>query len=138
MEDTELDINPINFNYDAIKMRQHYYFLGRKAAQVNDYQSAIDAYSQYSEWLEKEDQHIPHQWIAKFYTKLNNDNLALSHLNRFAKGCKGKQAADVFKEIGQKYEEMKQPEEALTAYKNAVKVYPQIGLKSKIEQLEKN
>lgn len=126
----------MNTNQSAIQMRQHFYWLGRKLEQENNIPKAIEAYKEYSTYLADEDKHIPHQWISKFYDQLGNQEESLIHLEKFAKGCTPQKAAEVYKEIGEKYLELNSIENAVTNFENAIKNNPNIGVKKKLDELK--
>lgn len=131
--------NPVDTlqSQQQIKNRQHFYFLGRKEEEANNPEAAIDAYKQYSGYLQPEDQHIPHQWIGKLYAHLEDPEKEALHLMKFAEGCSDQKAAEEFKKAGQCYEEkVGDVKKALECYQKAVERSSSIGLKKKIQQLE--
>ena len=120
-----------------IKNRQHFYFLGRKEEETGNVEAAIDAYRQYSGYLQPEDQHIPHQWIARLYAHLGDFENEASHRVQFAEGCSDQKAAEEYKKAGQCYEEkVGDMDKALECYQRAVERSSSIGLKKKIQQLQ--
>jgi tetratricopeptide (TPR) repeat protein len=126
----------MNTNQTVIQKRQHFYWLGRKREDENDIPKAIEAYKEYSTHLAEGDKHIPHQWISKFYDKLENPEKSLIHLEEFAKGCTPPKAAEVFKEIGEKYLELNSIEKAVINFENAIENNPNIGIKKKLDELK--
>jgi len=126
----------MNTNQEEIQKRQHFYRLGQQREKENDIPSAIEAYKEYSTYLANGDKHIPHQWISKFYNKLGNPEKSLIHLEEFARGCTPPKAAEVFKEIGEKYLELKSIEKAVLNFENAIKNNPNIGIKKKLDELK--
>lgn len=126
----------MNTNQTAIQKRQHFYWLGRKWEDENDIPKAIEAYKEYSTHLAEEDKHIPHQWISKFYDQLGSSEKSLFHLEEFAKGCTPPKAAEVFKEIGEKYLELNSIEKAVSSFESAIENNPNIGIKKKLDELK--
>ena len=121
---------------NPIKKRQELYWLGRKYQDEGNYPEAIEAYQAYSAQLEEEDKHIPHQWISSFYEKLGEKEKALVHLEGFAKGCTPPKAAEVYKEIGEKYLALNNIEKAVINFEKAIAKDPKIGVKKKLEELK--
>lgn len=121
---------------NVIKKRQEYYWLGRKYEEENDLPQAIQAYLTYSSHLAEVDQHIPHQWISKFYEQLGDIEKSLFHLEEFAKGCTKERAAKVYKEIGEKYLAINSTEKAISNFEQAVRNNPSIGVKKKLDELK--
>lgn len=117
---------------------QKYYWEGRAYEESHNYKEAIAAYITYSSYLSESDQHIPHQWISKLYSKLNQVERALEHLEIFADGCSPPRAAEVYKEIGSQYLEINRSEQAIKAYENAIQNNPNIGVKKQLESLKNN
>lgn len=128
----------MNTNQTAIQKRQHFYWLGQKLEDENDIPKAIEAYKEYSTHLAEGDKHIPHQWISKFYDQLGNIEKSLFHLEKFAKGCTPQKAAEVFKEIGEKYLELNSIEEAVLSFESAIENNPNVGIKKKLDELKKD
>lgn len=126
----------MNTNQSVIQKRQHFYWLGRKWEEENDILKAIEAYKEYSIHLADEDKHIPHQWISKFYDQLGNPEKSLIHLEEFAKGCTPPRAAEVYKEIGEKYLGLNSIEKAIINFENAIGNNPNIGVKKKLDELK--
>jgi tetratricopeptide (TPR) repeat protein len=121
---------------NIIKKRQEYYWLGRKYEEENDLPQAILAYLTYSSHLAEVDQHIPHQWISRFYKKLGDIDKSLFHLEEFAKGCTKERAAKVYKKIGEKYLAINSTEKAISNFEQAVRNNPSIGVKKKLVELK--
>ncbi len=126
----------IKLDPDSLKMRQKYYFEGRACEEKGDISGAINAYTAYSEWLKKADQHIPFEWIAHLHLLQGNEKESLKALCVFAEGCTPQRSAEVWKEIGAGFEKIGDPEEALKAYDHSVSINPKIGLKQKINALK--
>lgn len=120
---------------NAIKKRQEFYWLGRKYEDENDLPKAIEAYKTYSTHLAKEDKHIPHQWVSKFYDQLGETEKSLFHLEEFAKGCTPPRAAEVYKELGEKYLAIHSIEKAVSNFENALANNPHVGVKKKLDEL---
>jgi tetratricopeptide (TPR) repeat protein len=120
---------------NTLKQRQESYWLGRKHEKENDLPQAIEAYKTYSTHLAEEDQHIPHQWISKLYDQLGERKESLFHLEEFAKGCTPPRAAEVYKELGEKYLKTQSIEKAVSSFENAIANNPNIGVKKKLEEL---
>lgn len=121
---------------NAIKKRQEFYWLGRKYEDENDLPKAIEAYKTYSTHLAEEDKHIPHQWVSKFYDQLGETEKSLFHLEEFAKGCTPPRAAEVYKELGEKYLTIHSIEKAVSNFENAIANNPNIGVKKKLNELK--
>ena len=121
---------------NAIKKRQEFYWLGRKFEDENDLSKAIEAYKTYSTYLAEEDKHIPHQWVSKFYSQLGETEKSLFHLEEFAKGCTPPRAAEVYKEIGEKYLTIHSIKKAVSNFENAIINNPNIGVKKKLNELK--
>lgn len=121
---------------NAIKKRQESYWLGRKYEDENDLPKAIEAYKTYSTHLAEEDKHIPHQWMSKFYDQLGETEKSLFHLEEFAKGCAPPRAAEVYKELGEKYLTIYSIEKAVSNFENAIANNPNIGIKKKLDELK--
>ena len=121
---------------NAIKKRQEFYWLGRKYEDENDLPKAIEAYKTYSTHLAEEDKHIPHQWVSKFYDQLGETEKSLFHLEEFAKGCTPPRAAEVYKELGEKYLAIHSIEKAVSNFENAIANNPNIGVKKKLDELK--
>ena len=126
----------MNHELNAIRKRQEYYWLGRKYADENDLPKAIEAYKTYSTHLSEEDKHIPHQWISKFYDQLGETEKSLSHLEEFAKGCTPPRAAEVYKELGEKYLTVQAVERSVYSFEKAIANNPNIGVKKKLDELK--
>ena len=123
-------------NQNIIKKRQEFYWLGRKFADENNLLKAIEAYKTYSTYLSDEDKHIPQQWIFKFYEDLGEVEKSLYHLEEFAKGCTPPKAAEVFKEVGEKFLKINLIERAKINFENAIEKNPNIGVKKKLKELK--
>jgi len=126
----------MNTEQSIIKKRHHYYFLGRKFEKENNLPKAIETYKTYSTHLADADKHIPHQWISKFYDKLGETKKALLHLEEFAKGCTKPRAADVYKEIAERYVEINDTQKAILNFERAMEKNPVIGVKKKLDELK--
>lgn len=120
---------------NTLNKRQEFYWLGRKHQEENNLPQAIEAYKTYSTHLAEEDQHIPHQWISKFYDQLGETEKSLFHLEEFAKGCTPPRAAEVYKELGEKHLKIDSIEKAVSNFENAIANNPNIGVKKKLEEL---
>lgn len=125
----------MNQGQNALKKRQEFYWLGRKFEEENDLQQAIEAYKTYSTHLAEEDKHIPHQWISKLYDQLGETGKSLFHLEEFAKGCTPPKAAEVYKELGEKYLQTESIQKAISNFENAIANNPNIGVKKKLDEL---
>lgn len=126
----------MNTNQQDIGKRQHYYWLARKHADEKDIVTAIVAYTEYSMHLADEDKHIPHQWIAEFCEQLGDLEKSLYHLEEFAQGCTPPKAAEVFKEIGEKYLVLNNREKAVLNFEKAIINNPNIGVKKKLDEIK--
>lgn len=126
----------MNLYKTVLQKRQYYYWLGRKWKDENNIPKAIEAYEEYSNHLAEDDKHIPHQWISKLYAQLGNYEKSLIHLERFAKGLSPLNAADVYKEIGEKYLILNIVDKAVLNFENAIKNNPNIGIKKKLDELK--
>ncbi len=122
---------------NQLKKRQLYYFEGNKLEKNGELENAISAYMNYSLVLAKEDQHIPHLWIADLYKMLKNENMSLIHLELYGNGCTDAKKAKIYKELGESYEDLGNFEKALDFFQRATSIDPEIGLKTKITNLQK-
>lgn len=127
----------MNTEYSVINIRQHFYWLGKKFEDENNIEKAIESYKEYSMHLADEDKHIPHQWISKLYDQAGNQEKSLLHLETFAKGCTPPRAAEVYKEIGEKYLVLKAVEKAIESFEKALDRNSQIPVKKKLKELKK-
>lgn len=121
---------------NTVKKRQEYYWLGKKYEDENDLPKAIEVYKTYSTHLAEEDKHIPHQWVSKFYDQLGEPEKSLFHLEEFAKGCTQSRAAEVYKELGEKYLTIHSIQKAVSSFENAIANNPNIGVKKKLDELK--
>lgn len=119
-----------------LEKRKHFFWLGQKYEGENNISKAIQAYQEYSKHLAQQDKHIPHYWISILYEKIGQINNALTHLELFAKGCTSQKAAEVYKEIGEKYLKLNSIEKAKENFQQAVKNNPNIGVRKKLDDLK--
>lgn len=123
-------------NQDLILKRQHYYWIGKNCEKVNNVQGAIEAYIEYAKHLDEADKHVPQKWISNLYSSIGRKRESLNHLKKFAIGCSPPKAAEVYKELGEKYIEQNNIVKAISSFELALKNNPNIGLKSKLEELK--
>lgn len=118
-----------------IAKRQFYFFQGQGFEKEEKLELAIGAYLEYSKVLEEVDKHIPHQWISQLYEILMLPEKSLQHLELYAEGISEARKAELFKDIGEKYESLGLSLNALRCYEKSISVKDQIGLKTKILKL---
>lgn len=123
-------------NQSEIQKRQEFYWRGKKFQEEGNYTEAIESYKIYSNHLSNVDKHIPHQWISGFYEILNEKEKSLFHLEKYAQGCTPLTAAEVYKEIGEKYLELNVIHKAVTNFELAIKNNANIGVKTKLKELK--
>lgn len=126
----------MNTNQNLVLNRQKYYWQAKKYEEEGNLLEAIEAYKVYLTHLADEDKHIPHQWISDFYKRLGEKEKSLIHLEKFAQGCTPPKAAEVFKEIGEKYFEINAIEKAVINFEKAIYYNTNIGVKKKLEELK--
>lgn len=122
----------------VINKRQFHYWKGIRFEKENNFYGAIESYLEYSEHLDSKDRHIPHLWISKLYSEIGKLNLSLIHLEKYAEGCNDLIAAEVYKEIGERYLDINAIEKTISCYEKAIILDPKIGLKKKLEYLKNN
>lgn len=125
-------------NLGIFQRRYHYYWIARNWQDQGNLSKTIEAYKEYATHLAKKDQHIPHQWISRFYEKLDKPKESLYHLELFAEGCASPRAANEYKTIGERYLSINAKEKAILNFEKAIKINPQIGVKTILKNLKKN
>lgn len=126
----------MNMKEGSLQKIQHFYWLGRKYEEEDNIEKAIESYMEYSTHLADKDKHIPHQWISGFYEKLGESEKSLNHLEEFVKGCTPKKAAEIYKQIGEKYLELNMIEKAISSFENAIENNSNIGVKTTLDDLK--
>lgn len=119
-----------------IQLRQHYYWLGRRYHEEGKIPEAIEAYKEYSTHLDEKDQHMPHLWISNYYKELGDVQKTLKHLEIYAAGCTPPRAAEIYKDLGEKYLVLDAIEKAIQCYELAIKNNSNIGIRKKLTELK--
>lgn len=92
---------------NAIKKRQYYFWLGKAYEVEEEWEKAIEAYKQYSSFLEEKDKHIPHLWISKIYDKRGDKKNAILHLKEYSKGCSTSKQNSINQEIKEREQKLR-------------------------------
>ena len=116
--------------------RYHYYQLGRRYEQAGNLPEAIKAYTTYATHLEEADQHIPEQWLSKLYDQLGDTHSALQCLERHVTGCTPPRAAQIHRDLAERYQALGVTQKAIAHYEQAIANNPSIGVKKELEKLK--
>jgi len=122
----------------SLRLRQKYYWEGRKEKEEDNNMKAIALFQLYSEQLDPLDKHIPFQWIAQLYGSLGDPLNEAKYYEMYAHGCSPNRAALFLKKSGDIHLAQGDRRKAITLFKQAIEHDKGIGLKKKIVELEKS